>query len=186
MVIVVECWESAAFVCDFPITTQSGIGYSDFQTSRNHWPPPQFVEPTGSASLGAASRALFVEKVRSSNAACQAGDFATAVALSAARLKQGQFAAALQDATRARELCPNWPKAYYRQGVALQCLGRHGEALAAFSSGLGVEPSSRQLLAALVEASLKSPLRTTLEPTFRQLEAMKLDQSPFVLISVSK
>ncbi|KAJ0173048.1 hypothetical protein K1T71_011224 [Dendrolimus kikuchii] len=160
------------------------------------------VEPTGSASLGAASRALFVEKVRASNAACQSGDFATAVALytdaltldpanhilysnrSAARLKQGQFAAALQDATRARELCPNWPKAYYRQGVALQCLGRHGEALAAFSSGLGVEPSSRQLLAALVEASLKSPLRTTLEPTFRQLEAMKLDQSPFVLISV--
>ncbi|XP_062528966.1 tetratricopeptide repeat protein 28 isoform X2 [Bombyx mori] len=160
------------------------------------------VEPSGSASLGAASRALFVEKVRASNAACQAGDFATAVALytdaltldpanhilysnrSAARLKQGQFAAALQDATRARELCPNWPKAYYRQGVALQCLGRHGEALAAFSSGLGVEPSSRQLLAALVEASLKSPLRATLEPTFRQLEAMKLDQSPFVLISV--
>ncbi|XP_063541411.1 tetratricopeptide repeat protein 28 isoform X1 [Cydia strobilella] len=160
------------------------------------------IEPTGSASLGAASRALFVEKVRASNAACQSGDFATAVALytdaltldpanhilysnrSAARLKQGQFAAALQDATKARELCPNWPKAYYRQGVALQCLGRHGEALAAFSSGLGVEPASRQLLAALVEASLKSPLRTTLEPTFRQLEAMKLDQSPFVLISV--
>ncbi|XP_034827519.1 tetratricopeptide repeat protein 28 isoform X2 [Maniola hyperantus] len=160
------------------------------------------VEPTGSASLGAASRALFVEKVRASNAACQSGDFSTAVALytdaltldpanhilysnrSAARLKQGQFAAALQDATRARELCPNWPKAYYRQGVALQCLARHGEALAAFSSGLGVEPSSRQLLAALVEASIKSPLRATLEPTFRQLEAMKLDQSPFVLISV--
>ncbi|XP_032527413.2 tetratricopeptide repeat protein 28 isoform X2 [Danaus plexippus] len=160
------------------------------------------VEPSGSASLGAASRAVFVEKVRASNAACQAGDFSTAVALytdalsldpanhilysnrSAARLKQGQFAAALQDATRARELCPNWPKAYYRQGVALQCLGRHGEALAAFSSGLGVEPSSRQLLAALVEASLKSPLRPTLEPTFNQLEVMKLDQYPFVLISV--
>lgn len=35
---------------------------------------------------------------------------------SAARLKQGQFAAALQDAIRARELCPSWPKAYYRQG----------------------------------------------------------------------
>ena len=25
---------------------------------------------------------------------------------------------------------------YYREGVALQCLGRHAEALAAFSSGL--------------------------------------------------
>lgn len=41
------------------------------------------------------------------------------VCRSAARLKQGQFAAALQDATRARELCPNWPKAYYRQGKTL-------------------------------------------------------------------
>jgi hypothetical protein len=27
-------------------------------------------------------------------------------------------------------------QAYYREGVALQCLGRHAEALAAFSSGL--------------------------------------------------
>ena len=30
---------------------------------------------------------------------------------------------------------------YYREGVALQCLGRHAEALAAFSSGLAqVDP----------------------------------------------
>jgi len=47
---------------------------------------------------------------------------------SAALLKQGQFTAALQDATQARDLCPQWPKAYFRQGVALQCLGRYGEA----------------------------------------------------------
>lgn len=104
---------------------------------------------------------------------------------SAARLKQGQFTQALQDATRARELCPTWPKAYYRQGVALQCLGRHGEALAAFSSGLAQDPGSQQLLSGLVEASVKSPLRHTLEPTFQQLEIMKLDQSPFVVISVN-
>lgn len=140
--------------------------------------------------------------MRQSNSACQSGDFATAVALytdalqldptnhilysnrSAARLKQGLFAQALQDATAARDLCPTWPKAYYRQGVALQCLGRHGEALAAFSSGLAQDPTSQQLLAALVEASVKSPLRHSLEPTFQQLELMKLDQSPFVLISV--
>lgn len=92
-----------------------------------------------------------MEKVRQSNAACQNGDFNTAVALytdalsldpgnhiiysnrSAARLKQGQFSLALQDATKARELCPQWPKAYFRQGVALQCLGRYGEALSSFS-----------------------------------------------------
>ncbi|XP_023311093.1 tetratricopeptide repeat protein 28 [Anoplophora glabripennis] len=160
------------------------------------------VEPEGTSELPAASRSLFLEKVRQSNAACQSGDFATAVALytdalqldptnhilysnrSAAKLKQGLFSQALQDAVTARELCPTWPKAYYRQGVALQCLGRHGDALAAFSQGLAQDPTSQQLLSGLVEASVKSPLRHNLEPTFQQLEVMKLDQSPFVLISV--
>ncbi|XP_071443187.1 tetratricopeptide repeat protein 28, partial [Hetaerina americana] len=154
------------------------------------------------AQLPPASRALFAEKVRASNAACQAGDYATAVALysdalaldpqnhvllsnrSAALIKMGLFARALEDAVRARELNHKWPKAYYRQGVALQCLGRHAEALAAFSSGLAQDPKSTQLLSALVEAAMKSPLRATLEPTFRQLENMKLDKSPFVVISV--
>ncbi|XP_060533525.1 tetratricopeptide repeat protein 28 [Cylas formicarius] len=160
------------------------------------------VEPEGTSELPAASRSIFLEKVRQSNAACQNGDFATAVSLytdalqldptnhilysnrSAARLKQGLFTQALQDAITARDLCPTWPKAYYRQGVALQCLGRHGEALAAFSQGLAQDANSQQLLAGLVEASVKSPLRHSLEPTFQQLELMKLDQSPFVLISV--
>nr|XP_023025863.1 tetratricopeptide repeat protein 28 [Leptinotarsa decemlineata] len=90
------------------------------------------VEPEGTSELPAASKSLFLEKVRQSNAACQNGDFATAVALytdalqldptnhilysnrSAARLKQGLFAQALQDAVTARDLCPTWPKAYYR------------------------------------------------------------------------
>lgn len=72
----------------------------------------------------------------------------------------------------------------FRQGVALQCLGRHGDALAAFSQGLAQDPRSQQLLSGLVEASIKSPLRHHLEPTLEQLEVMKLDQSPFVLISV--
>ncbi|CAH1184063.1 unnamed protein product [Phyllotreta striolata] len=160
------------------------------------------VEPEGTTELPAANRTLFLEKVRQSNAACQSGDFPTAVALytdalqldptnhilysnrSAAKLKQGLFAQALQDAVTARDLCPTWPKAYYRQGVALQCLGRHGDALAAFSQGLAQDPASQQLLSALVEASIKSPLRHHLEPTLEQLEVMKLDQSPFVLISV--
>ncbi|XP_034111892.1 tetratricopeptide repeat protein 28 [Drosophila albomicans] len=159
-------------------------------------------EPECTPELPAANRALFLEKVRQSNAACQSGDFATAVLLytdalqldpgnhilysnrSAARLKQGQFAAALQDATQARELCPQWPKAYFRQGVALQCLGRYGEALASFAAGLAQEPSHKQLLAGLVEASLKSPLRVALEPTLQQLRAMQLHESPFVVSSV--
>ncbi|XP_044251803.1 tetratricopeptide repeat protein 28 [Drosophila takahashii] len=159
-------------------------------------------EPECTPELPAANRALFLEKVRQSNAACQSGDFATAVLLytdalqldpgnhilysnrSAALLKQGQFAAALQDATQARDLCPKWPKAYFRQGVALQCLGRYGEALASFAAGLAQEPSNKQLMGGLVEASLKSPLRNALEPTLQQLRTMQLQESPFVVSSV--
>nr|XP_045617483.1 tetratricopeptide repeat protein 28-like [Procambarus clarkii] len=77
---------------------------------------------------GGGSKALFLEKVRLSNAACQSGDFETAVALyteaialdphnhilysnrSAAHIKLAKFAHALQDATKARELNPKWPK----------------------------------------------------------------------------
>ena len=50
-------------------------------------------------------------------------------------------------------------QAYYREGVALQCLGKHAEALAAFSAGLAQDPKSLQLLAGLVEAAMKSPLK---------------------------
>ena len=54
-------------------------------------------------------------------------------------------------------------QAYYREGVALQCLGKHAEALAAFSQGLAQDPKSLQLLAGLVEAAMKSPLKGKLE-----------------------
>jgi hypothetical protein len=40
----------------------------------------------------------------------------------------------INDCTECHVLCLF--QAYYREGVALQCLGRHAEALAAFSSGL--------------------------------------------------
>ncbi|GAA6093294.1 tetratricopeptide repeat protein 28 isoform X2 [Tachysurus ichikawai] len=49
--------------------------------------------------------------------------------------------------------------AYFRQGVALQYLGRHADALAAFASGLAQDPKSLQLLVGMVEAAMKSPLR---------------------------
>lgn len=75
-----------------------------------------------------ANKTLFLEKVRDSNHACQAGDFKLAVRLyteaialdpgnhilhsnrSAAYIKMGQFPKALQDAIRARDLNPEWPK----------------------------------------------------------------------------
>ncbi|KAI1881948.1 hypothetical protein AGOR_G00245290 [Albula goreensis] len=74
--------------------------------------------------------------------------------------------------------------AYFRQGVALQYLGRHADALAAFASGLAQDPKSLQLLVGMVEAAMKSPLRESLEPTYQQLQKMKLDKSPFVVVSV--
>lgn len=56
-------------------------------------------------------------------------------------------------------------QAYFRQGVALQYLGRHADALAAFASGLAQDPKSLQLLVGMVEAAMKSPLRGRPSPT---------------------
>lgn len=82
---------------------------------------------SGSAPSGS-SKALFLEKVHQSTAACQSGDFDTAVALyteaialdpqnhilysnrSAAHVKLQQYQKALQDAIKARDLNPKWPK----------------------------------------------------------------------------
>ena len=76
----------------------------------------------------AANKATFLEKVRQSNAACQTGDFPLAISLyteairldpanhilysnrSAAHVKLGQFGKALQDAVKAKQLNPEWPK----------------------------------------------------------------------------
>ncbi|XP_041825127.1 tetratricopeptide repeat protein 28 isoform X2 [Melanotaenia boesemani] len=150
----------------------------------------------------ALSKAEFLERVRCSNQACQQGEFALAVRLytealtadpqncilysnrSAAYLRLGQYSMALDDAIKARLINPKWPKAYFRQGVALQYLGRHADALAAFASGLAQDPKSLQLLVGMVEAAMKSPLRDSLESTYQQLQKMKLDKSPFVVVSV--
>ena len=77
---------------------------------------------------GNPAKAAFLEKVRQSNTACQNGDFERAVTLyteaialdpanhilysnrSAAHIKMGQFTKALQDAVKAKELNPEWPK----------------------------------------------------------------------------
>lgn len=127
------------------------------------------------------SKAEFLERVRRSNQACQQGEFSLAVRLytealtadpqncilysnrSAAHLRLGQYSMALDDAIKARVINPKWPKAYFRQGVALQYLGRHADALAAFASGLAQDPKSLQLLVGMVEAAMKSPLRGTFE-----------------------
>ncbi|KAL1266118.1 hypothetical protein QQF64_001793, partial [Cirrhinus molitorella] len=64
-------------------------------------------------------------------------------------------------AFRMKSRCCFFFKAYFRQGVALQYLGRHADALAAFASGLAQDPKSLQLLVGMVEAAMKSPLRAS-------------------------
>jgi len=143
-----------------------------------------------------------LEKARLAGDACSRGEFELAVELyteainqdprnhvfysnrSAAFIKTQQFEQALEDGKATERLQPGWYKAYYRQGVALQCLGRHADALGAFASALAQDDKSPQLLTSLTEAALKSPLRATLEPIYNQLNKMKLDKSPFVMISV--
>lgn len=66
-------------------------------------------------------------------------------------------------------------QAYYREGVALQALGREAEALAAFASGLSADPKSGQLLSGLVEATIKSPLKGT----FHSFIALCVGNRPF-------
>uniref|UniRef100_UPI0037E8FAB7 tetratricopeptide repeat protein 28 n=1 Tax=Semicossyphus pulcher TaxID=241346 RepID=UPI0037E8FAB7 len=164
--------------------------------------PPASSSPPGPPGPPGLSKAEFLERVRRSNQACQQGEFALAVRLysealtadpqncilysnrSAAHLRLGQYSTALDDAIKARLINPKWPKAYFRQGVALQYLGRHADALAAFASGLAQDPKSLQLLVGMVEAAMKSPLRDSLQPTYQQLQKMKLDKSPFVVVSV--
>ncbi|GLD66790.1 tetratricopeptide repeat protein 28-like protein [Lates japonicus] len=90
-------------------------------------------------------------------------------------------------------------QAYFRQGVALQYLGRHADALAAFASGLAQDPKSLQLLVGMVEAAMKSPLREGFViwcqiqsgvPTIDSLSPPntaakdEAGQSPFVVVSV--
>ena len=54
-------------------------------------------------------------------------------------------------------------QAYYREGVALQALGKDAEALASLASGLAADPKSTQLLTAMVETAIRSPLKGTSE-----------------------
>lgn len=74
-------------------------------------------------------------------------------------------------------------QAYFRQGVALQYLGRHADALAAFASGLAQDPKSLQLLVGMVEAAMKSPLRGELERSDQTPGRCHL---PFVILNFWK
>ncbi|XP_026406187.1 ankyrin-2-like isoform X1 [Papaver somniferum] len=60
---------------------------------------------------------------------------------------------ALRDATECISLRPDWPKAYYRAGVALNILKRYGEAADAFFKGLTLDPENKELVDAFRDAN---------------------------------
>ncbi|OVA06696.1 Tetratricopeptide TPR-1 [Macleaya cordata] len=71
--------------------------------------------------------------------------------MSYAHMKKGDLA--LDDASQCISLRPDWPKAYYRAGVALNILKRYGDAADAFFEGLKLDPQSKELEDAFREAA---------------------------------
>ncbi|KAI3974093.1 hypothetical protein MKX01_029300 [Papaver californicum] len=60
-----------------------------------------------------------------------------------ARLKDGE--SALETANACISLRPDWPKAYYRAGVAYNLLKRYSCAQNAFLDGLKLSPNNQEL-----------------------------------------
>lgn len=106
-------------------------------------PAPPHPAPT---SPSQASASL----LRSSDMAEESGDWEAAALFldKAASASHRSFHAALADATAAVAEAPGYGKAYFRQGMALQGLGRHAEAAAVFEKGMGVAPGNAELMGA--------------------------------------
>ncbi|OVA06698.1 Tetratricopeptide TPR-1 [Macleaya cordata] len=68
-----------------------------------------------------------------------------------AHMKEGDRA--LDDANACISLRPDWPKAYYRAGVALNILKRYGDAADAFFKGVKLDPENKELKDAFREAA---------------------------------
>lgn len=67
-------------------------------------------------------------------------------------LRLGQAEQALSDAKTCRALRPDWAKACYREGAALQLLQRFEEAASAFYEGVTLEPENKELVSAFRDA----------------------------------
>lgn len=74
-----------------------------------------------------------------------------------ARMKDGK--PALDDAIACISLRPDWPKGYYRAGVAYNLLKRYSDAQKAFLEGLKLSPNCQELKDALREA-VQAQLKT--------------------------
>jgi len=67
-------------------------------------------------------------------------------------IRLGQAEQALADAKACRAMCPDWPKACYREGVALRLLQCFDEAANAFYEGVKLDPENKELVDAFREA----------------------------------
>lgn len=85
---------------------------------------------------------------------------------SACYFSMGRLPEALQDAETCIRLKADWPRGYLRKGKALHELKRYEEAVAAFKSGLQLDPSSEVLQSALKssESKQKPPLSDIFSP----------------------
>merc|ERR1712060_394682 len=61
---------------------------------------------------------------------------------SAAYIELKNYQQALEDGQRCEELSPEWPKAFFRQGVALRALRRYDMAVSVFSEGKARDPTN--------------------------------------------
>ncbi|CAM8987042.1 unnamed protein product [Rhodiola kirilowii] len=66
-------------------------------------------------------------------------------------IRLGQSEQALADAKACRELRPDWPKAFYREGAALRLMERFEEAATCFFEGVQLAPENMELAASFRE-----------------------------------
>lgn len=71
---------------------------------------------------------------------------------SAAYLSWGRVEEAIADAKKCVEVDPKFSKGYGRLGAALFAAGKHGEAAAAYASGIAVDPTNASFTEGLVQA----------------------------------
>ena len=78
------------------------------------------------------------------------------------RLKLGNKEGALEDAERAKELCPNNVKVHWRLGTSLEAVGRYVDAASAYYEGLKLDMDNKEMKTAFekaVSASTRSASR---------------------------
>ncbi|KAK0420731.1 hypothetical protein QR680_014849 [Steinernema hermaphroditum] len=103
---------------------------------------------------------------------------------SAILLKLDRPKEAVQQANYSIQLNPRWPKAYFRKGEALKATEEFEKAILAFCQGLQLEPENEQLLIGLINCAAVSQIKERFEKILRQMSALGLDRSPFVIVSV--